>query len=337
MDDPNRTEVVDDGVDADAGLTASLQSLAEAETPSTETPAQIEERQERGPDATVPPVIKPGAQKPADTTSAPTPKPTDTKATKPVEAPKTDPTKPLTRGEQRIRESVEKAKQAEERARVAEEKLSKLSPPNPDAPKPGPRVLVEKPKPPQYSREQLSNTKKALAAKVKAGEATEKDSDMLEYVTDELQAWDKYDTKLELWEVKNGQAVKQYDAAKVHYKGIAADKWPEMKDPNSHTFKTAQNIEAKIDEMMTGPARDYYIAEVAAMIVRGRGFDSEVGALKTENTQLKEHIAKLEKKLAPMEAGDGAPVAGSESSDASDDPDKFLAQGMRQIRQSRAN
>lgn len=198
-----------------------------------------------------------------------------------------------------------------------------------------PRAIIPPPQKPQYSIEQLNQTKNQILAKTSQGqELTDRDREMVEMINGELQAWKDYQFKNELWEVKNGQAVERWQANQNYYRAEAIKTWPELADGSSPLYTAAVNLAQKYPEILNRSQGDgeYVIANVASLVLKAKNHESELGTLKQQNETLTKENETLKKKLQPATQKD-SPETGK-TMDA--DEENLEAAFSRKFRELRA-
>jgi len=231
----------------------------------------------------------------------------------------------------RIRELNEKAKQAEARAKELEAKLAAkeqgtTQPPEvkaaPETQQPTRQEiphLVPPPKKPQYEKAQLL----PLLRKYQE----EGNTEMAWAVQQEIESIRDYELAAAKWEGQNARAWENHQATTSHWKNEAAKKWPELAKADSTISKARGRVEAFIKEVQSNPAKfEYNQAYMADIFDRSTRFD----AAEAENKQLREKIAKLEKKGQPVTQTE-VPEA---DSSAKSSKDEGLADVKSRLRQA---
>lgn len=157
--------------------------------------------------------------------------------------------------------------------------------------------IVPKPKPPQYSKEDL--TKWYNAAKESNDQVT------MQACVDGLQSWRDHETDLKFWKIENGQTFEKFQASWNDNWNKATTKFPDLKDKNSELYKATDALARNYPEILNRKAADgqYVLAQVAALRLKVKSHDSVVGALEEQNKKLKEQLASYQKRAQP--AGQG--------------------------------
>ena len=183
-------------------------------------------------------------------------------------------------------------------------------------------VIVPPPDKPRYTMENLQN----LKAKAKA----EGNEELLEAIGEEMERVRMYDHDMKLWKLENGQAVERYQANQLHYRQHAVKNWPELAKADSPISVTYANMSQRFPELLNRPNGDgqYWLANVAHLVVAQKGHEAEKAALVEENKKLKEENDTYKRKMSPAKQTGESTVTGSDENE--DDPGKVLTQKLRE-------
>jgi hypothetical protein len=179
--------------------------------------------------------------------------------------------------------------------------------------------FVEKPQAPQYSRDQLKQMQ-LVAQK-------EGNQDALSLINEEFSKWDKYDTKLEIWELKNGEAIKSFQTKWTDSWKKTVEKIPDMAKEDSPVRQQAEKLAKQYPEVFNRRQADgqYILGQIAKLMVDRKSHASEVAALKDQITKLTEQLDSSQKKIQP--AGQSSKPNISDSKTARS-PEEKLAQRL---------
>lgn len=244
---------------------------------------------------------------------------------------------PKSRAQERIHDLLEQVKQRD--AKIAQWEQEKAAAQAEKAKQPQePKVILPQPTKPKYEQQQLLTYRQQIAAKIRSGEATPEDYNLLEGVDGELRAWDKYETDLKFWKLENGQAVERWQGAQTHFRNEALKAWPELKDASSPLSQVYRNIEKKFPEVANRNDGDgtYWVANMAHLVLAQEKHEAELGALKTANETLTKENQALKGKMQPANQR-GAAETGKASSNGNSiaDVDRDFSQRLRELRSAK--
>lgn len=238
--------------------------------------------------------------------------PTDTAAQEPIKQAKPS------RENARVRELVEKQKATEARALEAERKLQEAEAAKSKEPsKPQePKALVPKP---QIARDYLEKAlEQQEQAEIDALTGGDKDAAFAARANQKkiqglIQEHDQ-------WDSKNGEAVKQYNAAVSHYREAALKEVEALKDPASPVTQEYTGIRGWLNqnfpELLEKPVAEYFLAKVADWKHTAASASARLATSETELKSAREEIERLKKGSLPITTSSKPDLGGNNSPDS---------------------
>jgi len=180
-------------------------------------------------------------------------------------------------------------------------------------------IFVEKPKAPQYSKEQLQ----AMALRAQQ----EGNQEGLNAVQAELAKWDKYEIDEKFWKLENGKKIEAFQQAWNDNWKKAVSKFPDLSNKESPIYKEADALARQFPEVLNRAKGDgqYLIAQLAGMRLERKNHASEVAALKDQVTKLTEQLNASQKKLNPASQSSKPNISASGDSGS---PEEKLAKRL---------
>lgn len=225
----------------------------------------------------------------------------------------------------RIKELTDKIKERESKIAEYESKLKSQTQTSEKSKPEERKPLVNPPDKPPYDRVTLTRLHDHYEDQGDVG--------MVRTIRDELRKVEQYERDIALWELKEGKAWEQHEAAKSYFKGEAVKNWPDLANLDSEMSKEYEKCRTLLPKTVLEsfdqvPEGSFLLASLANLRIAAKGHVSKVGALEQENKTLREKLATYEKKMQPAKQSE---TTSAGSAVDSDDPRDFLRKGLRDI------
>jgi hypothetical protein len=225
--------------------------------------------------------------------------------------------------EQEIKTALADLKREREEFRREREALTRQQNPNQQQNQVQEPVFVDKPKTPQFTREQI--TAEYNKAKAEGNEA------VMQACVQANQEWDRYDNDLKFWKIENGQKVEKFNSYRKHYWNEAVKRFPDLQNQDSEMYREAKSLASKFPEVLNRQTADgeYLIAQLAGMRIERKGHAAALAARDEQIKTLTEKLNATQKRLQP--ASQGVAPSISKAGEGST-PEERLAQRIDQAK-----